>query len=273
VKRLSYILGCLFFLYSVSVRAQAIVVDPGAPQKICPYIGVTLGGNPTGSGGTGTLTYNWTPASSLNNPSLANPTAYPLVTTTYTVLVSDGIRTNTGIITITVYNTYVNAGPDVTIQQGQTITLHAQAPGSTSISWSGGTGNMYNPNSYDPDVYPIITTTYTVAATFQPGGCMGYDEITVNVIKSNNLFFYNTFTPNADGSNDLFYIGNIEQYPDNVLEIYNRYGQKVFNKTGYQNDWDGKYLNDELPAGTYFYMLDTKSPSGGKHHGTVVIVR
>ena len=256
------------------MQAQPPSADAGVYRKICPDTSVSIGGSPTGSGGVGPLSYAWAPKVSLNDSTLINPTASPTVTTTYTVTVkgSNG-EAQKDTVTIFVYNAYLNAGRDTTIQQGQTITMHAQTSGATWIYWYPNSGHIYYPNTANPDVFPVVTTTYTVAAFFSNGGCTIYDIVKVTVIKGGNLFFYNTFTPNGDGSNDVFYIGNIEQYPDNVLEIYNRYGQKVFTKTGYQNDWDGKFLNDELPAGTYFYILDTKTSSGGKHKGSVTIVR
>jgi gliding motility-associated-like protein len=267
---------CFLALYfcNISLQAQPLTAHAGSYQKICPRISVGLGGNPTASGGIGPYKYKWYPNTQLNNDTLPNPTSYPLVTTTYTVFVTDahGAMAAPDTVTVFVFNGTLDAGPDVTIQQGQTITMHANAPGNTGIYWAPSTGNIYNQNSATPDVFPNTTTTYSVSATF-PHNCVAYDEVTVTVIPTNNLFFYNTFTPNGDGSNDVFHIGNIERYPDNVLEIYNRYGQKVFSKTGYTNDWDGKYFNEDLPAGTYFYVLDTKNPSGGKHKGSVTIIR
>ncbi|MBI6116760.1 Ig-like domain-containing protein [Salegentibacter maritimus] len=75
------------------------------------------------------------------------------------------------------------------------------------------------------------------------------------------LSVYNEFTPNGDGSNDYFRIDCIEQYPDNNLKIYNRYGDMVFETSGYENDWDGTankgpISHDRLPVGTYFYVLE-----------------
>lgn len=271
VKQLNFF--CLFFLCSVLLQAQPTSVDAGPYRKVCPDTSITLGGSPTASGGVAPLTYSWQPASSLSSATVANPIAYPNATTTYTVIVTDATtKSKTDTVTIFLYSAYLNAGLGASIQQGQTITLHAQAPGASQIYWSSPNSNIYNQNTFNPDVFPPVTSTYTVVATF-PHGCIVYDRVTVHVTPSNNLYFFNTFTPNGDGANDVFYVGNLEKYPDNVLEIYNRYGQKVFNKTGYQNDWDGKYLNEELPAGTYFYILDTKSPTGGKYKGSVTIIR
>ena len=65
------------------------VADAGTMQVICNGGSVAIGGSPTGSGGTGTLSYAWLPSGSLNNASTANPTASPTSSTQYTVTVSD----------------------------------------------------------------------------------------------------------------------------------------------------------------------------------------
>ncbi|WP_264551274.1 gliding motility-associated C-terminal domain-containing protein [Flavobacterium sp. N2038] len=77
------------------------------------------------------------------------------------------------------------------------------------------------------------------------------------------LTVYNEFTPNNDGSNDLFRIDCIESYPNNELKVYNRYGALVYSKQHYENDWNGTanvsgVINrgDMLPTGTYFYVID-----------------
>lgn len=80
------------------------------------------------------------------------------------------------------------------------------------------------------------------------------------------LVIYNEFSPNNDNANDVFVIDCIEAYPDNKLEVYNRYGALVYSKNRYENDWDGTAnvsgaLNKEekLPTGTYYYILTISS--------------
>lgn len=76
--------------------------------------------------------------------------------------------------------------------------------------------------------------------------------------------FYITdgLSPNNDGLNDIFYIECIDEFPDNNLKIYNRYGVQIYESNNYQNDWDGKpnmgipSTSKILPVGTYFYILD-----------------
>ena len=68
------------------------------------------------------------------------------------------------------------------------------------------------------------------------------------------------FSPNGDGSNDLFVILGLDAYPENTIVIYNRWGNKVFESVPYNNDWDGTNqfglsYGERLPEGTYFYLL------------------
>lgn len=60
------------------------------------------------------------------------------------------------------------------------------------------------------------------------------------------------FSPNGDGVNDNFEIANLERFPNNHLQIINRWGNLVYDAEPYNNNWDG----EDLPVGTYFYVLD-----------------
>jgi gliding motility-associated-like protein/uncharacterized repeat protein (TIGR01451 family) len=77
-----------------------------------------------------------------------------------------------------------------------------------------------------------------------------------------DLFIPEGYSPNNDGINDYFVIRGIFNYPNNSIVIFNRWGNKVFEASPYQNNWDGKatmglrFGGDELPVGTYFYLLD-----------------
>jgi len=87
--------------------------DAGDNQTICPNQSVQIGGDPTGSGGTGTLTFSWEPADGLSDANAANPTATPTSTTTYTVTVTDANGCSaTDEVTVTVED---NEAPVITI--------------------------------------------------------------------------------------------------------------------------------------------------------------
>lgn len=94
--------------------------------------------------------------------------------------------------------------------------------------------------------------------------CDYYDFCDTAVVKfavKDWLYFPQLFTPNGDGNNDYYMIVGIDKYPDNQFIIYNRWGNKVYEKTGYQNDWNGlanvKFVlgTNELPVGVYYYIL------------------
>ncbi|WP_339894879.1 gliding motility-associated C-terminal domain-containing protein, partial [uncultured Algibacter sp.] len=77
------------------------------------------------------------------------------------------------------------------------------------------------------------------------------------------LLIFNEFSPNGDGVNDTLIINCIENFPNNKLEVYNRWGNKVYEKRAYNNDWDGTSngratinSSEKLPVGTYYYVLD-----------------
>ncbi|WP_185152666.1 Ig-like domain-containing protein [Fulvivirga aurantia] len=72
-------------------------------------------------------------------------------------------------------------------------------------------------------------------------------------------------TPDGNGDNDIFFIENIESYPDNVVQVFDRWGGVVYETTGYNNDtnnWTGTNSTKETPAGTYYYIV--KLPKTGE---------
>ena len=79
-------------------------------------------------------------------------------------------------------------------------------------------------------------------------------------------------SPNGDGINDTWNIKYLSTYTDCTVDIFNRYGQKLFSSVGYMVPWDGKYNNADLPVGVYYYEIN---PKHGRNvmSGTVTIVR
>ncbi|MBT8239483.1 MAG: gliding motility-associated C-terminal domain-containing protein, partial [Croceitalea sp.] len=66
----------------------------------------------------------------------------------------------------------------------------------------------------------------------------------------------NLFSPNGDGLNDVLILNCSNSYPNNSLQIYDRYGNSVYERNAYDNTWDGTGDNGNLPKGTYYYILD-----------------
>jgi uncharacterized repeat protein (TIGR01451 family)/gliding motility-associated-like protein len=97
--------------------------------------------------------------------------------------------------------------------------------------------------------------------TYQVKDRYGYVTNVASVAITLNFFeiaIPNLFTPNGDGTNDVFEIRGLNQYGDNELSIVNRWGNEVFRQKNYQNTWSGEGLNE----GTYYYLLRVK-PKGG----------
>lgn len=255
---------------AMSVTISYIVyVNSGEAKDFCLDGSDIIGGNDnvTGVG----VTYSWSPLEGLNDSTLPQPVAAPVITTVYTLTAEiTGCPPKIDTVVITVIQPPpVNAGNDVTITEGETTILHAS--GGFFYEWSPAYLLFYDKTA-NPDAEPTVTTDYYVYGTDAEKRCFAYDTVTVSVIPSIEVVFYNTFTPNADGNNDTWYIGNIYKYPNNRVEIFNRNGKLVYKANGYLNNWDGKtFLGDQLPAATYFYMMDL-GEDAGKFHGTITIV-
>ena len=85
----------------------------------------------------------------------------------------------------------------------------------------------------------------------------------------------NAVTSNNDGNNDVFYIGNIEFFPNNKLWIYNRWGNLIYTAKGYDNAetaWDGTRNGEEMPAAVYYYILDLGDGTP-EYKGTITLLR
>ena len=97
--------------------------------------------------------------------------------------------------------------------------------------------------------------------SYQIGNGIGFDTATVRIdIACDELIVFSGFSPNGDGINDEFRIVGIEDFPDNRLVIFNRWGNEVYNQANYDNSADraftGRWNGKVLPDGTYFYVLD-----------------
>ena len=114
---------------------------------------------------------------------------------------------------------------------------------------------MDDPSSSTPISSPKESISYNVTGT-DLNGCQSEIGVSIEVLVDYNLKPVNLFTPNGDGANERFYIGNIECYSDCVVKVYNRWGLEVYSSNSYQNDWTGDFNEDPLPDGTYYYVIE-----------------
>ena len=176
----------------VSVKPSP-VADAGNDVTVCSDVSISLGGAPTGNGGTAPYTYSWSPADGLNSTAVANPTfsynntnANP-ITKTYSVTVTDASGcTSTDVVNVIVRPAvFVDAGADDEICVGDAAKIGGLAPATNGIppysySW-GPTVGLITPNVANPTVTPTSSTIYTLTVT-DGVGCVGEDmvEIIVN---------------------------------------------------------------------------------------------
>lgn len=211
----------------------------------------------------GAETYSWSPAKDLNNNKIATPVATPGVTTNYKVVGSDtkGCFTSTAYVPVKVYPMpAVKAGEDKTINVGKSIEIIPQlSPDVTGIFWSPSTG-VISRNYSGITVKPEQSIEYTILVKNE-GGCFAEDKISVFVTCDNsNIFVPNTFSPNGDGVNDIFYPRGSGVFNIKNLIVFNRWGEVVFEKANFRaNDasagWDGTYKGKKLPPDVFVYSL------------------
>lgn len=82
----------------------------------------------------------------------------------------------------------------------------------------------------------------------------------------------NIFSPNGDGIHDYWDILYLERYAQVKVQVFNRWGVRVFNSNGYSQPWNGKQSGKPLPAGTYYYIIETGGATA-KITGTVTIIQ
>jgi gliding motility-associated-like protein len=84
----------------------------------------------------------------------------------------------------------------------------------------------------------------------------------------------NGFSPNGDGKNDEWVIDYIDQFPNNTVEVYNRWGEQLFHSQGYKTPFNGKFRGKDLPVGTYYYIIHLNHPAYTKPYtGPLTIFR
>ncbi len=203
------------------------------------------------TGGVPPYSYQW-------NTGAAVPSLTGITAGTYSLTITDALGC-TG-------DTIVNLSQPDSIAVTATIapeTCIGKEDGSISLDirggtppytfdWSNGdiTSDITNlpAGQYDVRITDLRNCEQTFSAevllSTDPRGCLEF------------LVIYEVFSPNGDGINETWILEGLENYPNNRVEVFNRWGQPVFAADNYQNNWTGTTLSgDALPAGTYYYIL------------------
>jgi gliding motility-associated-like protein len=148
----------------------------------------------------------------------------------------------------------VDAGPDVAISTGQSTTFNPTIGAGTgaTIDWTPD-GTLSCSNCEQPTASPTVTTQYVLNVT-DDAGCEVSDSLLVTV-SAIELLIPTAFSPNGDGINDKFRVLNKDVVKFN-LQIYNRWGEKVYETNDPLDGWDGTYKGTKQPLGVYTWMCD-----------------
>lgn len=175
----------------------------------------------------------------------------------YKVIVKSGVCPADTTNAQTIYvlpQTTVNAGPDIAVSQGQSVQLNGLGVGTPL--WLPANSGLSSNTVLNPTASPATNTNYILTIK-DANNCVFSDTVLVVVLSENFTggIITNLFSPNGDGINDFWYVENLQFYTTNEVTVYNIYGQVVFTKKGYTNDWDGTYNGAPLPDGTYYYII------------------
>jgi len=207
---------------------------------------------------------------------LVSSLSYGLDTLIWTT--SNGICTSVDTVIITsVVQPQAFAGLDTVIcAYQQPFTIPISITGSTNWTWAALSGNAAIDNELS--LFPSFSNmalgqnnSFELLAT--NGQCSAIDTLNIFVYANESeycltstIFIPEGFSPNGDGSYDVFAILNLNGLDANV-QIYNRWGNLVYANENYQNDWNGTanqglvLYGEELPAGTYYYIIQIEGES------------
>ncbi len=170
----------------------------------------------------------------------------------------------------TVISFPVDAGTDETISPGSSINLSGSTTAGIFV-WTPAQ-TLSDPNSLSPSATPTSTTTYTLSAT--QFGCTINDQVTITL--ESDLFIPTTFSPNNDNINEIWLIEGMEDYPNASVKVFSRWGQEIFESTGYSliKAWNGTSKRGQvLASGVYYYVIELKDSEEQILKGSVTVIR
>ena len=108
------------------------------------------------------------------------------------------------------------------------------------------------------DTFPLDSTEWADADADGIGDNADTDD-NDDGFNDNEVIASGFLTPNSSGMEQTWKIINLDKYPNTRVRVYNRNGLEVLNQGAYKNDWKGTYKNKQLPAGSYYYIINTNT--------------
>ncbi len=260
--------GCLNDT-TINVQLYNGVPDISSPSQACMGDQISLS-NATIPDGGGTWSY--TGPGNLNfspNASFPYPTTTVSATGQYEIVFTHNECPElTDTLLVTYYslpNLSLLSGDTVTLCNGESIAVNAVTSDPSNTIWSSdllgyqGTGDSLVVSQEDD--YSVTLNNFCGLLTA---------DFYVNVI---DCKIPNLITPNNDGDNEVFKTSLTESYSDVVFTVFNRWGRKVYEKSAYDNTWNGTTTGGSpLHEGTYFYVISYDGDSQTKK-GTITVFR
>lgn len=168
----------------------------------------------------------------------------------------------------------IDAGPDYYIFDGESVDINPTTD-ATNIASNYWTPDTYldNPYAWNVTSTPHEDMTYTIYAVNELG-CEAHDSMKI-FIKPADLLIPTAFSPNNDGVNDVYRVirDNVSQFR---FQIFNRWGEKVFETTDINDGWDGTFRDRPQPMGVFTWQIWFKLSGSDKQRfksGNVTLVR
>ena len=187
-------------------------------------------------------------------------------------IVSNGSCSDTTEYNVSVVgNPFVNVPPAINIFRDEVALIElGNADQSYSYNWSPGAA-LDDSTIAEPVSSTRETITYTLTVT-DTNNCEFVDSL--EVIYSEDLDIPSGLSPNGDGVNDVWNIGFLSEFPRATVQIYNRWGELLYEqRNGYNVPWDGTYKGESLPVGTYYYIIDLNSDRFRPLTGPITIIK
>lgn len=275
VQGISY--GCSTF--------DSLFIDVKQPVKVNVKLADTICiGQSVQLNASGAEVYSWQPSTGLSNSNIANPVATPAATTVYALIGTDSKRcfSDQANVTVQVYPIpeFNIIDSMVTLNVGRSDTLRT-TNSEDIVRWQWSPPRWLScADCPAPIATPQNNITY-VARAYNVAGCSSSDRVTIQVLCNGvNVFMPNTFTPNSDGMNDVFYPRGTGLFTVKLLRILNRWGQVVYEKTNFtanaQSDgWNGMYNGAPAEAGIYVYFMEVicENSQSVQFTGNVALLR
>ncbi len=116
-----------------------------------------------------------------------------------------------------------------------------------------------------PNFAGVDSFMYTICSAVCPDECSSA-IVSISIGEDAACIVPTIFTPNGDGVNDDFVVPCLatDRFPNNEVSIFNQWGDEVFNSSPYQNNWFGTYNGEDLPVGTYYYVIEFGNGEGNQ---------